>query len=674
LLARRIGSLVIVLATLELCGRSIARGSLLQRATGIGAGAWTIVLVVALAAAIAAARRPAGSKRPILQVFAVLFAAGLALQLQLGARLQSDGFYYYAYLRSITFDRDVDFTNDYRLLGLGDKPHLFEPTPTGHAQSAWTVGPAIVWSPFFAAGHGVAGRLARTRADITADGISFPYRQAVCIAGLFYGLVGCWFCYELTAFLYPRRLSAAVTAAVMAGSFMLWYLVKEPSMTHAPSMAAVAGFVWAWLATRDARTTRQWLLLGALAGFMTLIRWQNALFAVLPLCDALVLIGSTLRASDRAGLIRAVSHGLLFTAAAAIAFLPQMIAWHSIYGRWLAVSPIGPQIRLLHPHLADILWSSRNGLFSTSPVLYCAGAGVAILAYVRPPIGVPALAAVAVMTWFNASIQDWWGSDGFGMRRFDGAIPLFCLGLAALVTAMTAAVRRFPLAAATGVLSLFALWNITLMGAVQSGAVRLGEAVSFGDAAAAQVSVFHRWLGMPSTYPASLLFAARNRLSPGAYDLLSPNRFLADPARQYGRIDVGFGDELLVGGGWHAQERDGATTFRWTSARAVALLPLDHAAPLNVQIRAHAFAYPGASPSAVVVFVNDVSAAAFEAGPDWQTFEFQTERQLWRAGVNRIAVEFARTARPVDVGLGGDTRLLGGAVDFIRVQVIDGPR
>ena len=42
---------------------------------------------------------------------------GIALQLTLGARLQSDGFYYYAYLRSMAFDRDVNFANDYRMLG-----------------------------------------------------------------------------------------------------------------------------------------------------------------------------------------------------------------------------------------------------------------------------------------------------------------------------------------------------------------------------------------------------------------------------------------------------------------------------------------------------------------------------------------------------------------------------
>ena len=37
------------------------------------------------------------------------------------------------------------------------------------------------------------------------------------------------------------------------------------------------------------------------------------------------------------------------------------------------------------------------------------------------------------MIYFNASIQDWWGSAGFGGRRFDGTLPLFALGVAALV-------------------------------------------------------------------------------------------------------------------------------------------------------------------------------------------------------------------------------------------------
>ncbi len=608
---------------------------------------------------------PPRSRAPVL--FAVLFALGVTAQLQLGARLQSDGFYYFAYLRSIAFDRDVDFTNDYRLLGLGDKAHLFEATVTGHAQSAWTVGPAVVWSPFFAAGHAVARQLSRSDPNVSTNGVSFPYRQAVCIAGLFYALLGCWFCFRLTARLYPAAVAGAATAFVIGGSFMLWYVVKEPSMTHAPSMAAVAGFVWGWLATRGDRTTRQWAWLGAVAGFMTLIRWQNAIFALLPACDAVIAIAAAIKAGDRPRLRRTMAGGALFTACASIAFAPQMFAWNAIYGSWLAVSPVGPQIRWSDPHLADILWSSRNGLFSWSPVLYCGAVGLVAFATTQPAIGIPALLAVAVMTYFNACIQDWWGSAGFGGRRFDGTLPLFCIGAAAAGSIAVELTRRHPFRVVASAASLLMVWNLAMMSAAHNGIVRIGESLSFGDASAAQSRALHRWFGNPFTYPASLSFAAQNGLPPSDYDLLSANRFLSDPMRPYGRVDIGADDEWLIGEGWHAAERDGSTTYRWAAGKAAVLVPLDHASALTVHVRLHAFAYAGAPGQTMTLVVNGIRHGPQPVQPDWETAEFATTEEPWKAGVNRVDLEFGSARPPSEVGLGGDARPLAAAVDYIRV-------
>ena len=48
-----------------------------------------------------------------------------------------------------------------------------------------------------------------------------------------------------------------------------------------------------------------------------------------------------------------------------------------------------------------------------------------------PRSAVPAMVACGAMTLFNASIQDWWGSASFGMRRFDGVLPLVAVGVGA---------------------------------------------------------------------------------------------------------------------------------------------------------------------------------------------------------------------------------------------------
>src|SRR6185295_6826087 len=155
-------------------------------------------------------------------------------------------------------------------------------------------------------------------------------------------------------------------------------------------------------------------------------------------------------------------------------------------------------------------------------------------------------------------------------------------------------------------------------------------------------------------YPASLVYAIRNGVWPGDYDLLWTNRFLADPLQPYGRVDVGadgpLNDDWLLGEGWHAPERDGAITFRWADSPATLRLPLDHAAPLRVQIRLHAFAYPNAPTQTLTIDANGHTCApADPAAPGaapgvvpggWQTVECTLAAGTWRAGVNTVMLEF----------------------------------
>jgi hypothetical protein len=654
-----------VLCGVEMAMREIARRSLFHLVLGATPPVW---LMVALPAVLVLfARRPAAVLIP-------LFSLGVAVQMHLGARLQSDGFYYFAYLRSMAFDGDVDFTNDYRMLGLGNKTNLFAPTPTGHAQSAWTIGPAIVWSPFFAVGHLVAKRLHGSGADVSVDGTSFPYRQAICIAGLFYGLLGCWFCYRLTKRIRPPPLATTAVVLTICGSFMLWYLIAEPTMTHAPSMAAVAGFVWLWLATRNGRSLLSWALLGVLAGLMAMIRWQNALFMLLPGIDAARML---LRPSTPRARADAITGSAVFLACAVAAFLPQMLAWKAIYGSYIARSPVGPEIRWTHPRVIDVLFSARNGLLSTSPLLYLGAIGLVLLAVEDPALALPCVAAVALMAYFNGCIQDWWGSAGFGGRRFDGTIPLLCLGLAVFIDVAVRVVRRHTLAAIVAALAILAVWNLALIQAAHEGTVRIGETLAFDRAWAIQSRVVHGWFGNPFTYPASLAFALRNGVGLGEYDLLSTDRFLGDPHQAYARVDIGTGDDWIIGDGWHAPEQEGAASFRWAEQQATIRLPLDHAAALRVQVRLHAFAYPGAPPQTVTISANGVpvdasashACALVPVPADWQTVECTVDASSWRSGVNHVLLAFAYAARPIDVGLGDDQRRLSAAVDWVRVLV-----
>ena len=161
-----------------------------------------------------------------------------------------------------------------------------------------------------------------------------------------------------------------------------------------------------------------------------------------------------------------------------------------------------------------------------------------------------------------------------------------------------------------------------------------------------------------------------NRVAPWRFDLLRANRFLGDARRLYGRIDIGSpDDEVYLGDGWYAPEEEGPVTFRWAAASAEALVPLDHAAPLTVELRLRAFGYAGATGQTVVTTINGHSYGPVPVGNDWQTIELATAPEHWRSGVNRVRLDFAWARRPVDVGLGGDVRNLAAAIDYVRVAV-----
>lgn len=653
------------IGVLDLALRLVARRGLLRltlfdadpRPATVLAG-----VLVCAAAGVAAARL--SRRSPIVLVLAAAMAAGLFAQAKLGARLQSDGFYYYAYLRSLAFDRDVDLANDYRLLGLDDAQHrfLFQPTVTGHAQSAWSIGPAIAWSPFFAGGHVVARHLARRGEAIDTIGTAYPYRQAVVVAGLFYGLLGLWFTYRFVRLFCAAPEAIAAVVLTAAGSFVLWYLVREPTMSHALSMAAVAGFLWCWAANRDRRTTAGWLALGLAGGVMALMRWQNILMFVLPGVDLLRAIRVDAR--------RATLAGTMLALGAAVGFAPQMLAWHAIYGHWLARSPVGPVLYWFHPQIVDVLWSSRNGLFAWSPVFIPAVVGLVALTRRQPLVAWSGLGIFAVMTWVNGAVDDWWGGAGFGMRRFDSLVPFAALGTSVSISLVARALERRPQLLVGGSLAALVLWNLSLMGVAAGGAYRIGEPISFGEIGSRQAILLHHWFGHVFSYPANLAYAVRNRVAPWRFDLLRPYRFLGDARRPYGRVDIGSpGDTVYLGDGWHAPEQDGPITFRWAASSTEVLVPLDHAAPLTLQLRLHAFAYPGATEQTVVVSINGHSYGPLPVGNGWQTVEFATAENSWRSGVNRVCLDFAWARRPVDVGVSGDARILAAAIDYVRVAV-----
>jgi hypothetical protein len=350
-----------------------------------------------------------------------------------GRVIFGDATHHFVQLRSMVFDRDLDFQNEYVRLyhltgsGPGTEWVYTELTPTGHVRNYMPVGPALLWAPLYLIV--VAAHLALAHAGLgpPPDGFERSLQLVPGITGIAAAALGTWISWRLARQYCREAAAAAAAIAIWIGSHALYYSLVSPSYSHAASMLTSAFFFERWLRWRSELSTTRLGLLGLLAGAAALMRWQDALFIAVPLIEA-ARWSSPWRRRLAAACV--VSVGFL------LAFSPQMIVWTVLYGQPFAI-PQGPSfLQWTSPHLLDVLVSDNHGLFSWAPLLLFSIWGLALFGRRHPGTILP-LAVVLLSSWYvNAAVVDWWAGEAFGARRFLSLTPLFVLGLATWLDAV----------------------------------------------------------------------------------------------------------------------------------------------------------------------------------------------------------------------------------------------
>ena len=346
-----------------------------------------------------------------------------------GRIITGDTIQYYAYLRSIVIDGDVDFTNDYRLLyapsdnadGTANNVWLTSRTPTGRATNLMSIGPAILWAPAFLTTYAALAVLRVVGIAVPLDGIAAPFE-----------LSAAW-----PASSTRRSAPSCVTepaACCSTGeppsgprSSLGWR--RQPSTTRSfrrpirthhrysrPPCSATSGS-----RSRRRHHSPSSVARGT-AGLAALVRWQDGIILIRrsPICS----VGGTRRAS----LVSATVRAAVMLCGTGIMLLPQMVAWHSIYGQFVVMPQGDSFMQWTKPALLQVLFSMRHGLFSWTPAVLLSVVGLRWLIRRDGSIGWPALVVVLLAIYVNASVNDWWAGEAFGARRFVGDTVLFALG------------------------------------------------------------------------------------------------------------------------------------------------------------------------------------------------------------------------------------------------------
>jgi hypothetical protein len=587
-----------------------------ERRTGIPAGP------LLAAAGLLLAGRPRHARL----VAPAMMAAGAAVAAYGLPEFRGDSASYFAYVRSAVFDHDLDFANEWEHWGHPELPL----TPTGLRQNLQSVGPALLWTPFYLMAHAYV-ELGLAAAPYPADGYSAPYRRAAALGTLAAVALAAALLHAALARRFGARIALLAVGAALAASPIAYYAFVVPTMAHGPAFAAAAVLVWAWDRAERRPSARTWAALGGAVGLVALMRWQGIVCALLA---APLLVQQLQRKTARAG------WALLAAAAGAAVFVPQLVAWKLLYGRFVTVPQGRGFLDWSSPHLWDTLLSADHGLFTWTPVLLLGLAGLALMLRGSPVFAVGGLLVFAATAWVNGAVRDWAAGDAFGARRYDVVVPLLAAGIAMLLARAGPLLARHPLLAPAMVLAALALWNVGFIAVFRGGAYP--QAAPLERVARDQARVLKAAAqGLLGLLAGSRGRALAYKTLQGEYFYTAFNRggtiVPADPVAP----------ERYLLSGWSTRGRlAGRPDFRWALyPEACVRIPLEE--PFDLRVEIEAFAPPAAQPQTMSVLANGTVVGAGPLSPEGSRVQVFVPEGRLVPGENRLCLRFS-TALPAE--------------------------
>ncbi len=545
-----------------------------------------------------------------------------------GGRIDGDGLSYYLFVHSLWKDGDFDLTNEYEHFGLLSRGDLQMPTKTGLRRTIYSVGPALVWGPFFGVGE-LVGRVDRALGgDPDLSGYGPYHRNAVALGSLLYGFFAVVLIHALLLRHFPAGTALAAVLLVYFATFHYWYMVFQPTYSHAAAAFFAALAITLWERGRGRSGPFAFLALGLVLGLAMSVRWQNGTLLLLPALD----LALRSRYAPR-GVLALIPHALALGAGALIGAFPQLLAWKAIYDHWVPYPPEGPGfVRLHHPFVLETLFSSRHGLLSWTPVFWLGFVGMLPLAQRRAAMALAFLPPLVLMTWLNMSVADYWGGASFSNRRFDSLLPVFAFGFAASIDALRRCLARRPRLATLAMAVPFCAWNLALAEQLRLNWIPADDTVAFPTLARNAAQIVSDRVGFPTTWPASWFFAARHG-RPGQYDLVVGRYLFYMQNNLGGRVEIGSaGDEALLAEGWGGIEDYSGVAARRIKQRARLFASLDVPEDLELQLRVNA-----PEPRRLRVLVNGRAAGEMWVGSGWGEERVAVPASFWRREVNEIA-------------------------------------
>ncbi len=353
-------------------------------------------------------------------------------------KIESDGKYYYQYLVSAFFDHDFDFTNNYRaekyewmMTEIDHYDFRDQISPkTGKPVNVFTLGPAVLWSPFFLIARIAGTVLNAFHCSVDLNPWSKYVQYTTMYSAVVYTIIGLYLLYKLLTQYFSDSVSKIVLWIILMATPLYYYAVFEVSMSHVYDFFTFSLMLFLLSRCSADSNIRFFTVLGFVSALHVLIRTQNILTVAIFSC---LLIVQLLRDPQRSHMLW-MKLGAYFVTLV-IGLLPIPLLNSYLFGAPFVIPQGNDFFKWSQPQVFPLLFSQRNGLFSHHPVLFLGLIGflwllAASRANTRRLFFFGSLLFVFfVQVYVNSAAEDWWAGHSFGQRRLLFSLPLFAFGM-----------------------------------------------------------------------------------------------------------------------------------------------------------------------------------------------------------------------------------------------------
>ena len=381
-----------------------------------------------------------------------------------------DAVFYYVYGRSVVFDGDLHFANDYQLSypTAGDhfESKLFDQdkTQTGRVSNLFAIGSSLLWLPWLS-----VLRLCGT--FIFRNGFLSGYERYfvsnIAMLSSLFGLLAFGVALRLAQGVTNNKIALISAVTLLFTTPLIYYQFREPMYAHTASAFTVAlcVFVW-WKQSEQVGSLYQGLGLGALIGLAGLVRWQNLAYVLLPLASTILLISKSTVREKRQAYFPGLIYLFAISAAVLALFSLQMSVWKILFGSFITIPQGISFLDWRAPFLFPFLFSSFRGLLPWMPIFLFVIIGLLILCKQKPQLGIPLLLMLLFVVYLNGSTRDWFAGGAYGPRRISGTLAILVVGYGAFLQFLPERIRTLW-AIFVGFVLFFHQWILLRFGLVE---------------------------------------------------------------------------------------------------------------------------------------------------------------------------------------------------------------